>query len=223
MRNKPSDLLKNTFQVALRQETSHRAHHELGLPPRWVGQRWWCCLAIHLPQREEHRAEACASAEPLSSGTPGARSRSMHQGYMHAAGHSAGLDPVSPGQQRTMLRGLAFQQMCKRSDLQGGLQLNEQPQKARPNLCILLLDFLIKENAHEVISLGIGLWELSGAVEHHLPENTLLVIRQMRDTMGLSGTQCPHKAKKPHLGKSIHMHWITLLHVDLILALLLCF
>lgn len=55
----------------------------------------------------------------------------------------------------------------------------------------MLLDFffLIKENAHEAISLGIGLWELSGAAEHHLPENTLLFSREMRDTTELSGPQ----------------------------------
>lgn len=46
---------------------------------------------------------------------------------------------------------------------------------------------LVEENAHKVISLGIGLWEFSRAAEHHLPENTLLLIKEMRDTMGLSG------------------------------------
>lgn len=79
---------------------------------------------------------------------------------------------------------------------------------------------------HEGISLGIGLWELSGAAEHHVPENTSLLVREMRDTTELRGLQplsprCPHEAGGPHLGKSIHLHWIILLHVDLILALLL--
>lgn len=35
----------------------------------------------------------------------------------------------------------------------------------------------------------MGLWELSGAAEHHLPENTLLLIREMTDPTGLRGPQ----------------------------------
>lgn len=42
--------------------------------------------------------------------------------------NTSGLGPVTPGQQKIMLQRLAFQQMCKVSDLQAGLQLNEQLQ-----------------------------------------------------------------------------------------------
>lgn len=75
--------------------------------------------------------------------------------------------------------------------MQAGPQLNEQPRKAKPffAFCCLIFFFLIEENAHEAISLGMALWELSGTAEHHLPENTVLLIREMRDKTGLHGPQ----------------------------------
>lgn len=46
----------------------------------------------------------------------------------------------------------------------------------------------------------MGLWEISGAAEHHLPENTVLLIREMRGKTGLHGPQplspqCLHEAR----------------------------